>query len=654
MKTKLILVSVLCFIGINSWSQNKTNKEWIKNPITSTYSLKYEQTMKEDLYKQNQQKYASNVDMQAIDRDIKSVNEERRLSAIKILGLIPISDQISKIEDLLVNDPSLDVRIECAKSLKYLNSTNSIPQLIKALQTNDAQLKLYVSLTLAALGEKKECLKTLTEIGKYGDRNTVLNTHIGYLDIATDEAIIKLKTDLSNENPYISVDAAIVLSELGYSEVAFPILKEKLSDEDKYIRLAAMRGLAYIGNDNSLELIRNMLSDSDILVKERSELILNTSSKSSSLTTSYNPANAASYAEQWYDSFNPAYANYDSNGGDCANFGSQCLKAGGMNLSSGPGLDKYGCIIACDNLHTNFTSYQGCNSSSTYSGHKTSGYPTWFTQGDIVLFGANASNPSDPWQHTAINVVTGTPALDAHSNSRHKQTVSYFYPSTGTGFKTADFYHFTASITQSGYASVSSGITVSPSPVVSGNDFSTSYTLKETKGYPITFESVICAILKSDNTFLRDMEIKGPITIAANGTYSYSSTLTWRTTDPAGSYSAVARGKVSGGDWFDFTVNGGTSPKSFQVNQVSLPGSFTLTLTPQCNGTTSQIILNWTTSTGATSYDIYRDGSLYYSGLTGTTFTNTGSNVVSGTTYQYYIKAKEQAFCVIVIGLPLT
>ncbi|MHB9140331.1 MAG: HEAT repeat domain-containing protein [Paludibacter sp.] len=446
MKTKIILLSVLCFVVIVGWSQNKTNKEWIKNLITSTYSLKYEQKMKEDLYKQNQRKYASNIDLQAIDQDIKSVNVEQRLSAIKILGLIPISDQISKIEDLLVNDPSQEVRVECAKSLKYLNSTNSIPLLLKTLQTGDNQLKLEVALTLAALGEKTECLKTLMEIGKYGDRNTVLNTHIGYLDIATNDAIDKIKTDLSDENSYISVDAAIVLSELGYFEIAFPILKEKLSDKDKYIRMAAMRGLAYIGNDNSIELIRDMLNDSDILVKERSELILNTASKSSSLITSYSPANAASYAEQWYGSFNPAYANYDPN--DCANFGSQCLKAGGMNLSSGPGLDSYGCIPACDNLHTNFTTYQGCTTSSTYSGHKTSGYPTWFGQGDIVLFGANASSPNDPWQHTAINVVTGTPALDAHSNSRHQQTVSYFYPSTGTGFKTADFYHFnTASVT---------------------------------------------------------------------------------------------------------------------------------------------------------------------------------------------------------------
>lgn len=69
-----------------------------------------------------------------------------------------------------------------------------------------------------------------------------------------------------------------------------------------------------------------------------------------------------------------------------------------------------------------------------------------------------------------------------------------------------------------------------------------------------------------------------------------------------------------------------------------LPGSFTLTTTPECNGTTSQIRLNWTASSNATAYDIYRNGSLYASDITGTQFLNTYITV--GTNYSYYIKAK--------------
>lgn len=74
---------------------------------------------------------------------------------------------------------------------------------------------------------------------------------------------------------------------------------------------------------------------------------------------------------------------------------------------------------------------------------------------------------------------------------------------------------------------------------------------------------------------------------------------------------------------------------------VSLPGSFTVTPTAECNGSSPQIRLNWTVSTGAASYDVYRDGSLYSSGVTGTQFINT--SVSGGTTYSYYVRAQNSA-----------
>ena len=70
-----------------------------------------------------------------------------------------------------------------------------------------------------------------------------------------------------------------------------------------------------------------------------------------------------------------------------------------------------------------------------------------------------------------------------------------------------------------------------------------------------------------------------------------------------------------------------------------VPGAFTLTVTPECNGTTSRMALSWTTSANATSYDIYRNGALWDSNITSTTYTNT-SGVVAGTNYTYSIKAK--------------
>ncbi|CAM3685467.1 hypothetical protein FSS13T_14170 [Flavobacterium saliperosum S13] len=71
------------------------------------------------------------------------------------------------------------------------------------------------------------------------------------------------------------------------------------------------------------------------------------------------------------------------------------------------------------------------------------------------------------------------------------------------------------------------------------------------------------------------------------------------------------------------------------------PGSFTLTPTPECSGTSTRIRLNWTASTNATGYDIYRNNSLYASNITGIQYTNTA--VTAGTSYTYYVKAKNAA-----------
>lgn len=44
----------------------------------------------------------------------------------------------------------------------------------------------------------------------------------------------------------------------------------------------------------------------------------------------YNPSAAVEYAGKYWNNYNPAYGNYNSVGGDCANFVSQCLYAGGI------------------------------------------------------------------------------------------------------------------------------------------------------------------------------------------------------------------------------------------------------------------------------------------------------------------------------------
>jgi PKD repeat protein len=184
-----------------------------------------------------------------------------------------------------------------------------------------------------------------------------------------------------------------------------------------------------------------------------------------STAKAYDPNAAAIYADMWTNECPPgsigcdpafhnnAYPYYPSN--DCANYVSQCLIAGGLNLIAGPGCVN-GTIAACNDLHVNLSTHQ-----NTYWQiiMNPGGYPSssQFTKGDVVMFGS----PSDFWEHAAINVVSGTPALDAHTNNRYHKTVSFFYPSTS--WDRAYFYHFN-SITPPSNDNCSAAINITACP----------------------------------------------------------------------------------------------------------------------------------------------------------------------------------------------
>src|SRR2546423_9225828 len=76
---------------------------------------------------------------------------------------------------------------------------------------------------------------------------------------------------------------------------------------------------------------------------------------------------------------------------------------------------------------------------------------------------------------------------------------------------------------------------------------------------------------------------------------------------------------------------------------IASPGEFTLTSAiAGCNGGSPQITLNWTTSSGVMTYDIYRDGVLYIRDIPalGRSFPDSGDNVAPGITHTYFLRAK--------------
>ena len=68
------------------------------------------------------------------------------------------------------------------------------------------------------------------------------------------------------------------------------------------------------------------------------------------INLSYNPQAALNYASKYCSSYNQQYNNYRNLGGDCANFVSQCMSAGGQSFSGCAGIDNKGMVPGEANL----------------------------------------------------------------------------------------------------------------------------------------------------------------------------------------------------------------------------------------------------------------------------------------------------------------
>ena len=97
-------------------------------------------------------------------------------------------------------------------------------------------------------------------------------------------------------------------------------------------------------------------------------------------TLSYNPQKAIEYAKKYCRNYNDLYKNYKNYGCDCSNFVSQCLIAGGLDISNCIGLDEKGGIPKTTNLKACLTQ-KGWKSRVGKPNSFKPGYP--FFKGDM-------------------------------------------------------------------------------------------------------------------------------------------------------------------------------------------------------------------------------------------------------------------------------
>ena len=169
-----------------------------------------------------------------------------------------------------------------------------------------------------------------------------------------------------------------------------------------------------------------------IIVATASSLVLSPAPRVSAGT--YNPLKAVQYADQWWNKRNPTFQSYGFN--DCANFVSQCLIAGGLNLRASPSADKSGSIAQCSSLDTFLTNTL---KATVWKKSSTSLAPTGLQPGDVAIFGN--------WlgQRHAVFVSAkqsnGQPLFNAHTYDRKRTTLGWLF----SGWTYVMYYHIVKS-----------------------------------------------------------------------------------------------------------------------------------------------------------------------------------------------------------------
>jgi cell wall-associated NlpC family hydrolase len=145
----------------------------------------------------------------------------------------------------------------------------------------------------------------------------------------------------------------------------------------------------------------------------------------------YNGTAAAQYADQYATTYNPLFPSFANSGGDCANFVSQALQAGGiLPRTTGTGdatwfmtkshKHSFNWSVSWVNAQDNsvfLTKYlPGTTTVGTYLGLQPSQVvPSGASQGDVVLYDWNNDGVYD---HESLVTTTDGQYVDAHTNDR--------------------------------------------------------------------------------------------------------------------------------------------------------------------------------------------------------------------------------------------
>lgn len=291
------------------------------------------------IYKQN---YIHDVP-DSIDVDVKWMT-------LRHLADYVCSESQDFLLEVALHDDVFEYRKWALTYLIWVDAKQSIPSLWKRLEDNILPIeKAYIAETLLKLGDSS-AHQILDGICHTTEDAELCEACQWFYEDANPEAAVKYYKYRLNEAETDEQKAlfAMYLARNGETKTSFRFLKEYAHSEKSECRSHAAIGLGFIPTNKSFSLLNELNSDTIPEIRnsskwgirklekyqiENGQKIWKSKVKSQNKATiSYNSMAAVAYAERWCDGHNPEYPIYDA---DCASFVSQCLIAGGLDLSAG-------------------------------------------------------------------------------------------------------------------------------------------------------------------------------------------------------------------------------------------------------------------------------------------------------------------------------
>ena len=290
--------------------------------------------------------------------------------------IVERGEEYYTISDVSFNDG--DIKYESDNKVSF-ETTATIRQKLKA---SDVEELPYIQGYLNAAG-----ISSYADIQKSTDVSSVLNENATVLNAERVLKVISDRVDAVNE--YIGEETEISMDFYVSINPQTAITKDNIQ----------LNCIDSLGNIVSTD--EYLLPTYETMYQSGAEELTATIEEISSTVepmknvdnwSNYNRIAARDYARKWWgpytSNYNPAYNNYVGKGGDCANFVSQCVYAGGVPIHGGWSPDSVAWINAAS-LKNNMLQYGYATKEDAWETNAGNFAYTTAGQGHIVLVTLN-------------------------------------------------------------------------------------------------------------------------------------------------------------------------------------------------------------------------------------------------------------------------